>query len=80
MPEAYQTFLTRDVFSSEERSVVLWRMAVAIYDVHASATKVGLPFSGIPIAEREIWIQCARAALRAMVAMPKDEPIMPLEL
>lgn len=74
-----QSQLYRDVVSPEERAMVLWKMANAIYLCHAENCGISNPlFGALPIPEREMWIRCARAALRAFMGFDGPEAPAPI--
>ena len=79
MPMIFETVLQCDVITKEERAVVLWKMAQSIYDVHWRNAKVTVAFNSLPAQEKELWIQCARAAIRAFMGFDGPEPFPPID-
>lgn len=75
----HDSYLTRDVFSKEERAVILWKMAGAIYDVRAKTLGITEPFGSLSLMEREMWVQCARAAIRAFAGLDPADERLPIE-
>jgi hypothetical protein len=72
--------LYQDVLSQEERAMVLWKMADAIYCTWATDHTSDKPiFGALSIAERQKWIACARSAARAFMGFDGAEPPPPIE-
>jgi hypothetical protein len=73
--------LYNDVLSKEERAVVLWKMADAIFITWSQQrTNAHKPiFGALSIDERQVWLHCARAAARAFMGFDGTEPPPPIE-